>query len=40
MPGCKVEEKRMIRKVDKIPFNADELEKNELVKYPNVSLGL
>ena len=29
-----------MRKVDKIPFNADELEKNELVKYPNVSLGL
>ena len=40
LPGCKVEKKSMMRKVDKIPSNADELEKNELVKYTNVSLVL
>ena len=39
-PGCKVEKKRMMKKGGEIHFNADKLNKNELIKYPNVSLGL
>ena len=39
-PGCKVEKKRMMKKGEDIPFNADKLDKSELIKYPNVSLGL